>query len=125
MGILQKAYKLLGQQQRVRAAPAAHLFRLDPAPLSILSIPGQASARMTLGGVPSALCKSGTIGDRTVGRHIDSMPSWEDGQSVTEYAVILALILVLVFGVAGLVGGKSNAIFSHVANDLQHRIDQD
>jgi len=60
-----------------------------------------------------------------VGRQIDSMPSWEDGQGVTEYAVILTLILVLVFGVVGLVGGKSNSIFSRVADDLQHRVDQD
>ena len=58
-------------------------------------------------------------------RHIYAIGSREDGQGLTEYAVILALILVLVFGVVGLVGGKSNNIFNRVANDLQHRVDQD
>ena len=56
---------------------------------------------------------------------IYAMESREDGQGLTEYAVILALILVLVFGVVGLVGRKSNNVFSRVADDLQHRVDQD
>lgn len=43
----------------------------------------------------------------------------ESGQSITEYAVMFALILVLIVGTVRLVGGNANNAFSAVASDLQ------
>ena len=46
---------------------------------------------------------------------------WNDetGQDIAEYAVMLAVILVIVVGTVRLVGSNSNAIFSNVASSLQ------
>jgi Flp pilus assembly pilin Flp len=45
---------------------------------------------------------------------------WSDdsAQDVAEYAVMLAVILVIVVGTIKLVGSKSNNIFSQVASSL-------
>ena len=42
-----------------------------------------------------------------------------DGQDITEYAVMLAVILVLVIGTVRLVGGNANNVFSHVASSME------
>ena len=46
---------------------------------------------------------------------------WADdsGQDIAEYAVMLAVILVVVIGTVKLIGGKSNNIFSEVASSIQ------
>jgi Flp pilus assembly pilin Flp len=44
----------------------------------------------------------------------------DDGQGITEYAMLLAVILVLVVGTARLVGRNANSAFSSVASVLQH-----
>jgi Flp pilus assembly pilin Flp len=46
---------------------------------------------------------------------------WSDdsGQDIAEYAVMLAVILVVVIGTVKLIGGKSNNIFSQVASSIQ------
>jgi len=43
----------------------------------------------------------------------------EEGQDIAEYAVMLALILVLVVGTVRLIGSKANNTFSSVASSLQ------
>jgi len=43
----------------------------------------------------------------------------EEGQDIAEYAVMLAVILVLVVGTIRLVGSNSNNAFSSVASSLQ------
>jgi Flp pilus assembly pilin Flp len=43
----------------------------------------------------------------------------EDGQDIAEYAVMLAVILVLVIGTLRLIGGNANNAFSSVANTMQ------
>jgi Flp pilus assembly pilin Flp len=43
----------------------------------------------------------------------------EEGQDIAEYAVMLAVILVLVIGTVRLIGGNANNAFSSVANSLQ------
>jgi Flp pilus assembly pilin Flp len=45
--------------------------------------------------------------------------SQEDGQDIIEYAVMLAVILVLVVGTIRLVGGNANNAFSSVASSIQ------
>lgn len=42
----------------------------------------------------------------------------EDGQDIAEYAVLLAVILVLVVGTVRLIGGNSNNVFSNVASSI-------
>ena len=46
---------------------------------------------------------------------------WSDaqGQDIAEYAVMLAVILVLVVGTVRLIGSNSNNAFSSVASSLQ------
>jgi len=42
----------------------------------------------------------------------------EEGQDIAEYAVMLAVILVLVIGTVRLIGGNANNAFSSVASTL-------
>jgi Flp pilus assembly pilin Flp len=43
----------------------------------------------------------------------------EQGQDIAEYAVMLAVILVLVIGTVRLIGSNANNAFSTVASSLQ------
>jgi Flp pilus assembly pilin Flp len=43
----------------------------------------------------------------------------EEGQDIAEYAVMLAVILVLVVGTIRLVGSNANNAFSSVASSIQ------
>lgn len=45
---------------------------------------------------------------------------WQDeqGQDIAEYAVMLAVILVLVIGTVRLIGGNANNAFSAVASSI-------
>lgn len=42
----------------------------------------------------------------------------EEGQDIAEYAVMLAVILVLVIGTVRLIGGNANNAFSQVASSI-------
>lgn len=46
---------------------------------------------------------------------------WGDdtGQDIAEYAVMLAVILVLVVGTIRLIGSNANSVFSNVASSIQ------
>jgi Flp pilus assembly pilin Flp len=43
----------------------------------------------------------------------------QDGQDIAEYAVMLAVILVIVVGTVRLIGSNANNVFSSVASSLQ------
>jgi Flp pilus assembly pilin Flp len=43
----------------------------------------------------------------------------DEGQDIAEYAVMLAVILVIVIGTIRLIGGNANNAFSTVASSLQ------
>jgi Flp pilus assembly pilin Flp len=43
----------------------------------------------------------------------------EEGQDIAEYAVMLAVILVLVIGTIRLIGTNTNSAFSSVASTMQ------
>jgi Flp pilus assembly pilin Flp len=43
----------------------------------------------------------------------------EDGQDIAEYAVMLAVILLLVVGTIRLIGTNANSTFSSVASSIQ------
>jgi Flp pilus assembly pilin Flp len=46
---------------------------------------------------------------------------WSDseGQDVAEYAVMLAVILVIVIGVVQMIGANANTVFSQVGSAIQ------
>jgi Flp pilus assembly pilin Flp len=43
----------------------------------------------------------------------------DDGQDIAEYAVMLAVILVIVVGTIRLIGSNSNTVFSQAASSIQ------
>jgi Flp pilus assembly pilin Flp len=43
----------------------------------------------------------------------------EEGQDIAEYAVMLAVILVIVIGTIRLIGSNANNVFSSVASTIQ------
>jgi Flp pilus assembly pilin Flp len=54
-----------------------------------------------------------------MGELIKKMWSDDQGQDIAEYAVMLAVILVLVVGTIRLVGSNANTAFSNVASAVQ------
>ena len=42
----------------------------------------------------------------------------EEGQDIAEYAVMLAVILVIVIGTVRLIGSNANTVFSQVASGI-------
>ena len=66
---------------------------------------------------------SSACGKREDGRHYVSA-FWQtlaqdEGQDIAEYAVMLAVILVIVVGTVRLVGSNANNVFSNVASSFQ------
>jgi len=51
--------------------------------------------------------------------HLYRLWSDENGQDIAEYAVMLAVILVIVVGTVRLIGSNANNIFSSVASSVQ------
>jgi Flp pilus assembly pilin Flp len=45
--------------------------------------------------------------------------SESEGQDIAEYAVMLAVILVIVIGTVQLIGSNANSVFSSVASSIQ------
>lgn len=52
-------------------------------------------------------------------KFLQSLWSNEQGQDIAEYAVMLAVILVIVVGTIRLVGSNANKVFSSVASSVQ------
>jgi len=50
---------------------------------------------------------------------INRLWSEDAGQDIAEYAVMLAVILVLVVGTVRLIGSNSNSVFSQAASSIQ------
>jgi Flp pilus assembly pilin Flp len=50
---------------------------------------------------------------------LQALWSNEQGQDIAEYAVMLAVILVVVVGTIRLVGSNANKVFSSVASSVQ------
>ena len=45
--------------------------------------------------------------------------SEDEGQDIAEYAVMVAVILIVVIGTIRLIGSNSNTVFSNVASSVQ------
>jgi Flp pilus assembly pilin Flp len=54
----------------------------------------------------------------SVVRSLLALWSEETGQDIAEYAVMLAVILVIVVGTLRLIGGNANNVFSSVASSI-------
>jgi Flp pilus assembly pilin Flp len=52
-------------------------------------------------------------------QHLYKLWRDEQGQDIAEYAVMLAVILVIVVGTIRLIGTNSNNVFSSVASSVQ------
>ena len=69
------------------------------------------------------LCNLGIMiaipGGHTMLNFMKRIWSEEQGQDIAEYAVMLAVILVLVVGTVRLIGSNANNAFSNVASSLQ------
>lgn len=57
-------------------------------------------------------------GGNTVGATIHQLWTEDNGQDVAEYAVMLAVILVIVIGTVRLIGGNANNVFSQVNSQM-------
>jgi len=54
-----------------------------------------------------------------VARFLQQLWSDEEGQDIAEYAVMLAVILVIVVGTIRLIGTNANNVFSQVGSAIQ------
>ena len=59
-----------------------------------------------------------SIGGKQVIKTIRQLWAEENGQDVAEYAVMLAVILVIVIGTVKLIGGNANNVFSQVGSQM-------
>jgi len=59
-----------------------------------------------------------SIGGKQVIQTIRQLWAEESGQDVAEYAVMLAVILVIVIGTVKLIGGNANNVFSQVSSQM-------
>jgi Flp pilus assembly pilin Flp len=59
------------------------------------------------------------FGGKQMSELVRRLWSNDDGQDIAEYAVMLAVILVLVVGTVRLIGSNSNTVFSNVASSIQ------
>lgn len=57
-------------------------------------------------------------GGKQVIKAIRQLWNEESGQDVAEYAVMLAVILVIVIGTVRLIGGNANNVFSQVSSQM-------
>jgi Flp pilus assembly pilin Flp len=51
--------------------------------------------------------------------HLQRLWREDEGQDIAEYAVMLAVILVIVVGTVRLIGSSANNVFSNVASSIQ------
>jgi Flp pilus assembly pilin Flp len=59
------------------------------------------------------------MGGANVSNFIRRMWVEEEGQDIAEYAVMVAVILIIVVGTIRLIGTNSNTVFSNVASAVQ------
>lgn len=69
--------------------------------------------------IPALLRPSRCQGDDPVFNPLREIWRDERGQDVAEYAVMLAVILVIVLGTVRLIGSNANTIFSQVGSAIQ------
>jgi Flp pilus assembly pilin Flp len=61
----------------------------------------------------------GLEGEEPVAKFLTQFWSDESGQDIAEYAIMLAVILVIVVGTVRLIGSNANNVFSSVGSSIQ------
>jgi Flp pilus assembly pilin Flp len=71
--------------------------------------------------MPAASCKPRHYLNKetTMRNFLGTLWTREEGQDIAEYAVMLAVILVIVVGTIRLIGSNANNVFSSVASSIQ------
>jgi Flp pilus assembly pilin Flp len=82
------------------------------------SLPWQLSAQ-SLGVRVSELRRFSSVGEASVKQLLQQLWFDERGQDIAEYAVMLAVILVIVVGTIRLIGSNANNVFSEVGSAIQ------
>jgi Flp pilus assembly pilin Flp len=59
------------------------------------------------------------LGDTSVAHLLRQLWQDDQGQDIAEYAVMLAVILVIVVGTVRLIGSNANTVFSQVGSAIQ------
>jgi Flp pilus assembly pilin Flp len=62
--------------------------------------------------------RKGGEGENNMSRLFFRLWSEEEGQDIAEYAVMLAVVLVIVVGTIRLIGANSNNVFSSVSSSI-------
>jgi pilus assembly protein Flp/PilA len=66
------------------------------------------------------LCDSPQCGEeKNMVQSLNRLWSQDEGQDVAEYAVMLAVVLVIVVGTIQLIGSSANTVFSSVGSAMQ------
>ena len=73
-----------------------------------------ATVVLTLGAQPKEVRK-----EEPVAKRLQQLWNDERGQDIAEYAVMLAVILVIVVGTIRLIGSNANNVFSQVGSAIQ------
>jgi Flp pilus assembly pilin Flp len=66
----------------------------------------------------SSVCRNLVLGT-TMTRSVLRLWTQDEGQDVAEYAVMLAVVLVLTMGTVRLIGANANNVFSSIASAIQ------
>jgi Flp pilus assembly pilin Flp len=72
-----------------------------------------------LRGQDGVRCPSDSTGGHQMKAKVISLWREDQGQDIAEYAVMLAVILVIVVGTIRLIGSNANNVFSSVASSVQ------
>jgi Flp pilus assembly pilin Flp len=76
-------------------------------------------AGINRGCLPVGLISEQNLGGRDMRNILRKLWREDEGQDIAEYAVMLAVILVIVVGTIRLIGSNANTVFSSVASAIQ------
>ena len=77
------------------------------------------SLHFAYGGFCPRVEKSARFWEEPVMKYLRQLWSDDSGQDIAEYAVMLAVILVIVVGTIRLIGSNANTVFSQVGSAIQ------
>jgi Flp pilus assembly pilin Flp len=91
-----------------------HGKRVFPCPLQLMGSREGAEMRSR-----ASAGRSSNAQEASMNAVLRRLSSEEEGQDIAEYAVMLAVILVIVVGTIRLIGTSANNVFSSVASSIQ------
>jgi Flp pilus assembly pilin Flp len=82
-------------------------------------MPNHVVNQETRGVIPNASQQHTTAGIKRILESVGRLWRDEQGQDIAEYAVMLAVILIIVVGTIKLIGANTNSTFSSVASAVE------